>query len=109
MNFPDIISALPQIDVPIEGLESHLIQGPHQQVVFMAFEGDVDVPEHSHEEQWGVVLEGKIDLAIGGEKHTLTKGDSYLIPRGTVHSARIYAGYKDLTVFNQGDRYKVKA
>ena len=30
----------------------------------MKFEKDVILEEHSHESQWGVVLEGKIDLII---------------------------------------------
>ncbi|MFQ5821516.1 MAG: cupin domain-containing protein [Candidatus Heimdallarchaeota archaeon] len=74
----------------------------------MSFEKNVKVPEHSHEAQWGVVLEGEIELTIDGKKHTFTKGDTYFIPKDVKHSARIRRGYKDLTLFNQKDRYKAK-
>ena len=74
----------------------------------MEFTRDVELPEHSHEAQWGVVLEGRIDLTIDGAKHTYTKGDRYFIPKGVKHSGKIYAGYADISFFNQKDRYKAK-
>ena len=66
------------------------------------------MPEHSHESQWGIVLEGKIDLVIEGVKRTYAKGDRYFIPAGVKHSGKIYAGYADITFFNEKDRYKAK-
>lgn len=106
--FPEIITNLPEADIPIEGVHSHLLQGENQQFVFMSFENDVEVPEHSHEAQWGVILDGEIELTIGGKKCTFTKGGTYFIPKDAKHSARIRKGYKDLTLFNQKDRYKAK-
>ena len=106
--FPDIVTKLPLSDIPIQGLNAYLLQGLYQQVVFMTFEHDVEVPEHSHEAQWGVVLDGEIELTICGNKHTFTKGDTCFIPKDVLHSAKIRAGYKDLTLFNQKDRYKTK-
>ena len=106
--FPEIITNLPEADIPIEGLHSYLFQGQNQQFVFMSFENDVEVREHCHEAQWGVVLDGETELTIDGKTNNLTKGDTYFIPRGVRHSARIKKGYKDLTLFNQKDRYKAK-
>ena len=106
--FPEIITNLPKADIPLEGLHSYLLQGQSQQLLFMSFENDAEVPEHSHEAQWGVVLEGETELTIGGKQHTLSKGDTYFIPKDVKHSAKIKKGYKDLTLFNQKDRYKAK-
>ena len=106
--FPDMITSLPEADIPIEGLHSYLFQGQTQQFVFMSFENDVEVPEHCHEAQWGVILDGETELTIDGKSSNLTKGDTYSIPKGVKHSARIKKGYKDLTLFNQKDRYKAK-
>jgi len=106
--FPEIISNLPEADIPLEGVHSRLFQGENQQFIFMSFEKDVEVPKHSHEAQWGVVLDGEIDLIIDAKNYTLKKGDAYFIPKGVKHSARIKKGYKDLTLFNQKDRYKAK-
>lgn len=103
--FPDIITNLPQADIPIDGITSWLLQGESQQVVFMSFDKDVSVPEHSHEAQWGVVLDGESELTIGGRLHRLRKGDTYYIPKDVPHSGRLKAGYKDVTLFNQKDRY----
>lgn len=106
--FPGIITNLPAAEIPIEGLDSYLFQGENQQIVFMCFENDAEVPEHSHEAQWGIVLDGEIELTINGEKHIFTKGDTYFIPKDVRHSARIKKGYKDVTLFNQKDRYRAK-
>ncbi len=104
--FPDIITKLPRADIPVEGLNSYLLQCTDHQVIFMSFEKDVEVPEHSHESQWGVVLNGVIELTINSERRIYKKGDTYFIPKNIPHSAEIKAGYKDITLFNQKDRYK---
>jgi quercetin dioxygenase-like cupin family protein len=106
--FPEIVRKLPQADIPIEGVYSHLFQGQDQQFIFMGFESDAEVPEHSHEGQWAVILDGEIELTIDGKKHIFRRGDTYFIPGGVPHGARIRKGYKDLTLFDQKDRYKAK-
>ncbi|MBI2966803.1 MAG: cupin domain-containing protein [Bacteroidetes bacterium] len=106
--FPNIISQHPTADIPIDGVTSHLVQAGQQQFVFMQFDKDCEIPEHSHEAQWGVVLDGTMELTIAGQKRILTKGDSYFIDKNVRHSAKIKAGYTDLTLFNQADRYKIR-
>lgn len=106
--FPEPILNLPEADIPLKGIKAFLSQGDNHQIIFMSFSEDVDLPEHAHESQWGIVLEGKIDLIIDGVKNTFQKGDRYFIPKGVKHSGKIYAGYADITFFNQKDRYKQK-
>jgi quercetin dioxygenase-like cupin family protein len=106
--FPEPILKLPKADIPIEGLKAYIAQGNHFQVLYMEFEKDIIIEEHSHESQWGVVLEGQIDLTIDGKEFIFRKGDRYFIPKGVKHSSKIYKGYTDITFFNQKDRYKVK-
>jgi quercetin dioxygenase-like cupin family protein len=106
--FPEPILNLPEADIPIEGIKAYLAQGDSFQILFMTFEKDVDLPEHSHESQWGIVLEGRIDLTIDGKTITYRKGDRYFIPKGVKHSGKIFAGYTDITFFNEKDRYKSK-
>lgn len=105
---PDLITGLPQADIPAEGVTGYLLQGDDCQVVFMVFDREVNVPEHSHGAQWGVVLEGRMDLTIGGTQKTYGKGDSYFIPADIEHSATVHAGYADMTVFGDRDRYRPK-
>ena len=106
--FPDPIKNLPEADIPLEGIKAYLSQSDTHQIIFMEFEKDVELPEHSHAAQIGIVLEGKIDLTIGGKKETYTKGDRYYIPSGVKHSGKIYAGYADITYFDEPNRYKTK-
>lgn len=106
--FPEPIIKLPEADIPIKGVKAYLSQGDNHQIIFMEFSEDVDLPEHEHESQWGIVLEGEIELVINGEKHLFKKGDRYFIPKGVKHSGKIFAGYADMTYFNQKDRYGSK-
>ena len=107
-TFPKPIRDLPEADIPLKGVKAYLSQSDTHQVIFMEFEKDVDLPEHSHAAQMGIVLEGRIDLTIGGESKTFTKGGRYFIPEGMPHSGKIYAGYADVTFFNEPDRYSRK-
>ena len=106
--FPEPIRNLPEADIPLHGIKAYLSQAENHQIIFMEFSEDVEIPEHSHEAQWGVILAGKIDLTIEGVQRTYSKGDSVFIPKGTKHSAKIYAGYADISFFNQPDRYQAK-
>ena len=106
--FPEPIKNLPEADIPIEGIKAYLSQSDTHQIIFMEFEKDVDLPEHSHAAQMGIVLEGQIDLIIDGKKKTYTKGDRYYISTGALHSGRIYAGYADITFFDEPNRYSMK-
>ena len=106
--FPAPILMLPEADIPLNGVHAYLSQGSGHQIIFMEFSEDVILPEHKHAGQWGVVLEGKIELTIGGETRVYTKGDRYYIPEDIKHSGKIYAGYADMTYFDQKDRYHEK-
>ena len=106
--FPKPITDLPEADIPLKGITAYLSQGPNHQIIFMHFSEDVEVPEHSHESQWGIVLEGKVELTIENVKKEYLKGDRFFIPKDAKHSARILAGYASMEYFNQVDRYKEK-
>lgn len=106
--FPEAITSLPKAAIPFEGARAYLSQAENHQVLFMEFDEDIVLPEHSHESQWAVVVDGRIDLVIDGVAHTFKKGDRYFIPAGAKHSGMIYAGYADVTFFDQKDRYRAE-
>ncbi|RJP76111.1 MAG: cupin domain-containing protein [Desulfobacteraceae bacterium] len=106
--FPDPIRNLPEADIPLDGITAYLSQAKDHQVIFMQFENDVDLPEHSHAAQVGFVLSGNIELTIDGIKNKYSKGDIYLIRENVKHSGKIYAGYADITFFQEATRYKEK-
>jgi quercetin dioxygenase-like cupin family protein len=59
--FPRPIRDLPEVIIPFNGVKGYIVQGKKEQVVFMEFEKDIEIPEHSHESQWEIVLEGNVD------------------------------------------------
>ncbi|MFQ5676315.1 MAG: cupin domain-containing protein [bacterium] len=106
--YPEFIKNLPEADLPIEKVVGYLFQGNQGQICFFDFAPGVDVPAHSHGNQWGVVLEGEMSLTIGGETRIMRKGDSYYIPAGVEHSAKFDKACKVLDLFEDVDRYKSK-
>ena len=107
--FPEPIQNLPEADIPFKGVKAFLAQGDNYQIIFMEFKRDVDLPEHSHESQWEVAVEGKVDLIVEGHKQTYKKGERFFIPKGAKHSAKVYAGYSSIAFFNQKDRYQLRS
>ena len=106
--FPEPIRNLPKADIPLDGIKAYLSQSDNHQILFMTFEEDTDLPEHSHAAQVGFVLEGRIDLVIDGQNKSFKKGDRYYIPAGVKHSGKILKGYADITFFDESDRYPAK-
>jgi quercetin dioxygenase-like cupin family protein len=106
--FPDPIRNLPEADIPLDGIRAYLSQSTDHQLIFMQFEKDVELPEHSHAAQVGFVLSGVIELTVDGVKKEYGKGDIYHIPADVKHSGKIHAGYADITFFDESGRYTVK-
>lgn len=106
--YPDMIQALPEIDVPFGGVRGRLLQAADKQVVFFEIDPIGEVPIHTHGDQWGVVIEGEMDLTIGGETHTYGPGDTYFIPGGVEHGATFRTLVRVIDVFADKDRYQAK-
>jgi quercetin dioxygenase-like cupin family protein len=107
-DFPDFITRLPELDIPFDGSSGHLLQAESQQVAFVRFEKDVQVPEHSHRAQWELVIAGEVKLRMQGEERSYRPGESFYIPEGVVHGADVRAGYRAIVFFDQADRYRAK-
>ena len=110
MDLPEMITRLPEADLPFPStaVKTNVLQSEHGQLVFFQIFKDVEIPAHSHKAQWGMVLEGEIEMTIGGETRKYGAGSSYYIPAGVVHSARVPAGAKAIDFFEEADRYKLK-
>lgn len=110
MELPDMVTRLPAIDSPGFGnnVRTSVLQSKHGQLVFFEMLTDTVVPSHHHKAQWGVVLEGDVELTIGGVTRRYQPGDTYYIPEGVEHSARAPAGSKVIDFFEEADRYPLK-
>jgi len=107
-RFPDFLRELPEIDLPIPGARGWMIQGSGQQVVFVEFDEGVEVPEHTHAEQWEFALGGKVVLHAEGTSREYLPGSNFFIPAELPHAATVHAGYRAMMVFNSPDRYRAK-
>jgi len=110
MDYPAFIDAFPGLDLPFpeDVVTSRAVRSDAGLVVFFSFHKDMVLPEHSHGAQWGTVVAGEIEFTIGGETRICRPGDSYEIPAGVVHGARIAAGTRVIDVFEEPDRYALK-
>jgi quercetin dioxygenase-like cupin family protein len=104
-RFPEFIAALPAPRSPVE-MSAHIVPSEHVLTMFYEVDDDVEVPEHAHGAQWGVVLDGELELTIDGVAHTYRRGDSYYVPDGAPHSARIKGGSAGIDVFADAHRYE---
>ena len=106
--YPDFITALPEAETPFPGVRGWISQAPDHQVLFVDIAPIGEVAPHSHGEQWGIVVEGEMELTIGDETRVYRPGDSYHIPPGVVHSASFATHFRAIDVFAEPDRYTPK-
>ncbi len=106
--YADFITALPEADIAFKGVRGWLSQAGDHQVVFLEIDAIGEVAEHKHGAQWGIVVEGEMDLIIGGVSKTYRKGDSYFVPAGVIHSAVFKKKTWAIDVFADRDRYLAK-
>lgn len=107
-RFPDFVDRLPELDLPYPGVSGRVVQGGAQQVVFLEFAETVDVPEHSHEDQWEFALSGKVELRREGRTEVYGPGEQFFVPAGQTHGALVHGGYRALIVFDAPARYSIK-
>jgi quercetin dioxygenase-like cupin family protein len=107
-EFPQFIRNLPQADLPVEDLTGWILQGERGQVLLLRVDEEKNFPEHEHGDQWGIVIDGEMELTVAGKTETYRRGDSYFIPSGTPHKAIIRRGFRALDIFADRDRYRVE-
>ncbi|SFB71096.1 cupin domain-containing protein [Tropicimonas isoalkanivorans] len=110
MPLPNFLQALPALDIPFpeSQVEAKAIRSDDALAVFFLFHTDFDLPPHAHKGQWGTVIEGEVTLTVDGQTRTYMPGQSYDIPAGAEHSARVKAGSIVIDVFEEADRYALK-
>ena len=108
--YPEIITQLPEADIQFEGIRAWILQSEKHQLVFFEMEPSAQVPEHCHDyAQWGIVIEGRMELTISGEMRICEKGDEYVIPAQAKHNARFLAKSRVIDFFSEKNRYRAKS
>lgn len=103
--FPEFIRALPRPDSPFP-IDARIVPSEHVLTMFYEVGEQLDIPEHTHGPQWGVVLEGSMEMTVGDETRTYARGDTFYIPNDVPHTAHIHRGYRGIDVFSDPNRYR---
>jgi quercetin dioxygenase-like cupin family protein len=108
-GFPKVITDLPEADIKAKGVKGWIAQGENHQIIFFEMEPLTELPEHQHDyPQWGIVVEGEMELTVDGKTATLRKGDEYLIPTHARHSAKFPTKFRAIDLFSEKTRYTPK-
>ncbi|MDA0263386.1 MAG: cupin domain-containing protein [Chloroflexi bacterium] len=88
--FIDASSRNPMALVP--GARTRTFWGENMLLSLVEVDAGSVVPLHTHHhEQGGVILEGELEMGIGGEVKLLKPGDMYIIPGDVEHYAKAHA------------------
>jgi quercetin dioxygenase-like cupin family protein len=83
------------------GLTGYYAHGSSITFGLIEIKAGSDLSQHKHpHEQITYVLEGQLDMIIGGNHCTLTAGMYYVIPSNTLHGAIAVTDCKIIDVFN---------
>ena len=78
-----------------------LVHGPHTLMAEFKLAQGAVVPPHRHpQEQTGYLLSGRLVLTIANVEHDLRPGDSWMIPGGVEHGARVPEDSVAIEVFS---------
>ena len=100
MPFPESVRRLPRSS--LAGCDVFVHDDGATQVLFMelpADRPDVVVPTHTHDVEWGVVVEGEITMTLGDRVERHGPGSTHLIPAGLPHSFRFKPGTSSVHYF----------
>ena len=83
------------------GLYARLLHSSNMTLSFVDIDKGSNMPIHQHpHEQITFVMEGELEMNIGGETMVLTPGTVHIIPGNTPHGALALTDVKVLDVFN---------
>lgn len=107
MELPKFIQDMHKLDWPLseDKVKTHVLRSDRGLMIIFDAIQEVYVPPHSHKAQWGLVVEGSVEMTIDGETKVYEKGENYSIGEGVVHSATVRAGSKIMDIFEEPDRY----
>ena len=91
-------------DIPVKqmrpGFFGKMVHGDNSSLVFWEIKKDSSLPEHRHvHEQITHIVEGQLEMVIGGEKYLFTAGTVHVIPSNVPHSAHALTDCKVIDTF----------
>lgn len=84
----------------LPGFNARFVHSGNMTFAYWNIKADASLPAHSHHhEQVANMLEGELELTVGGEAKILRPGDVAVIPPNVTHSARAVTNCRVLDVF----------
>ena len=75
---------------PVKGISVRSVYLDNAMLIRMEFEPGSIMPEHNHpHEQITLILEGGMDMTVGGIRKIVLKGDVISVPANVAHSAQV--------------------
>lgn len=92
-------------DIPsrelVPGISGKYTHGLNTTFGYISIKAGSELPAHHHiQEQITYILEGELDMVIGGEPLILKAGSVHVIPSNTPHSATARVDCKVIDVFS---------
>ncbi|MEP7376169.1 MAG: cupin domain-containing protein [Chitinophagaceae bacterium] len=85
----------------VVGITGYYAHGSSMTLGYVEIKAGSNLPEHHHvHEQITYIIEGQLDMVIGGKPCSLTAGMYHVIPSNTPHSAIAVTDCKAIDVFN---------
>lgn len=85
----------------VPGITGYYAHGENMTFGYVELKKGSSVPLHQHvHEQITYIIEGQLDMLIGGKEYSLTAGDYHVIPSNTPHSATAKTDCKVIDAFN---------
>jgi quercetin dioxygenase-like cupin family protein len=84
----------------VPGFHARMIHTDSLTIAFVDIEAGATLPEHAHiHEQITNMLEGELEMTIGGKTSRFSAGQSVVIPSNVPHSGRAITACKAMDVF----------
>lgn len=83
------------------GLTGYYAHGAQMTLGLVNIKAGSDLPQHKHpHEQITYIIEGELDMVIGGVEYKLKAGMFHVIPSNVYHGAKAVTDCKVIDVFN---------
>ncbi|MCI4323430.1 MAG: cupin domain-containing protein [Thermoplasmata archaeon] len=100
MPFPSTVRNLPKTN--LHGIDVFVHDDGRTQVLFMELprnRPEATVPVHTHDDEWGIVVEGEIEMNLAGQIERHGPGSTHWIQRDLPHSFRFAPGTSSIHYF----------
>jgi quercetin dioxygenase-like cupin family protein len=100
MPFPEGVRRLPHTE--LAGADVYVHDAAGSQILFIEVASGrppVVVPTHTHDVEWGIVVEGEIEMTLGDRVERHPAGSTHSIPKDLPHSFRFAPGTSSVHYF----------